>query len=242
MIEDILQVHNICKSYYKIPTLHDVSMHIHRGEVVGLFGPNGAGKTTCFNIIAGLVRPSKGRVCINHTNITKLPIYLRAGLGIAYLPQESSIFVGLSVKDNIKAILQLHTNDERLIERDANKLLEQFQISHLALSKASNLSGGQRRRLEIARALATQPKFCMLDEPFAGVDPVSIQDVRQIIKYLKNANIGVLITDHNIRDTLPIVDRVYIIYEGRVLLEGDAQSIAHNPMVREVYLGNEFNY
>lgn len=238
---DKLQVNNISKSYNKKVILSGVSLQLKAGEIVGLFGPNGAGKTTCFSIIIGLIKPDKGTLFYNNHNITNLPIYLRSKFGFSYLPQESSIFRGLSVEDNIKLMLEISENNREIIERKTTELLEEFSILHLKNMPAIGLSGGERRRLEIARTLATNPKFIMLDEPLAGIDPLAIDDLKNLIAHLRDRNIGILITDHNVRDTLNIVDRAYIIYDGKVLLEGTPQEIATSNQVKEVYLGLSFN-
>jgi len=236
-----LQVKNISKSYKKRNILSDISLQVKQGEIVGLFGPNGAGKTTCFNIIIGLMKPDSGQLLLNDINITNLPIYLRAKLGISYLLQEPSIFRGLSVEDNIKAIIEISENDKEVIEQKTHNLLEKFSIVHLKDLSAASLSGGERRRLEIARSLAIEPKFIMLDEPLAGIDPLAISDIKNLITYLREFNIGILITDHNVRDTLDIVDRAYVIFDGKVLLEGSGKEIADSKKVKEVYLGESFS-
>jgi len=238
---DKLEVRNISKSYNKRAVLKDVSLDVTRGEVVGLFGPNGAGKTTCFSIILGLVKPDKGSLFFNNQDITNLPIYIRSRLGFGYLPQESSIFRGLSVSDNIKAILEISENDEEVIENRIDELLAEFSIEHLKYAPSMGLSGGERRRLEIARCLASNPKFIMLDEPLAGIDPLAVSDIKNLISHLKDRNIGILITDHNVRDTLDIVDRAYVIYDGSVLTEGKPSEIVNSYKVREVYLGKSFS-
>ena len=239
---DSLQVKNISKAYKKRNILTDISLNIKKGEIVGLFGPNGAGKTTCFNIIIGLMKLDAGQLLLNDINITNLPIYLRARLGISYLLQEPSIFRGLSVEDNIKAVVEISENDKEVIEQKTHNLLEKFSIVHLKDLSATNLSGGERRRLEIARSLAIEPKFIMLDEPLAGIDPLAISDIKNLITYLREFNTGILITDHNVRDTLDIVDRAYVIFEGKVLLEGSAKEIANSKKVKEVYLGESFSF
>jgi lipopolysaccharide export system ATP-binding protein len=240
-MKDKLIVQNISKSYDKRPVLRDVSAEIEQGEVVGLFGPNGAGKTTLFSIMIGLIKTEFGRLSLGDHDITNLPIYMRARLGISYLPQESSIFRGMSVADNIKAILEIKNSDKQEIEEKADKLLDEFSISHLKNKIATTLSGGERRRLEIARALASDPSFILLDEPLAGIDPLAVSDIKQLVFHLKERNIGVLITDHNVRDTLDIVDRAYIIYDGKVLMEGKPDEIIKSSQVREVYLGQTFS-
>lgn len=233
-------VQNIFKSFDKKTVLRDISCHISQGEVVGLFGPNGAGKTTLFSIIMGLIKTNEGKLLFDDQEITKLPMYLRAKLGISYLPQESSIFRGLSVKDNIKAILEIVCSDREEINIRCEELMDEFSISHLKNKLSTTLSGGERRRLEIARALAVNPKFILLDEPLAGIDPIVIMDIKKLVFHLKDRNIGVLITDHNVRDTLDIVDRAYIIYDGKVLIEGTPTEIIDSPEVRRVYLGHSF--
>ncbi len=236
-----LQVTSISKSYNKRLILNDVSLQLKTGEIVGLFGPNGAGKTTCFSIIIGLTKPDSGALFYNDHDITNLPIYLRAKFGFSYLPQESSIFRGLSVGDNIRLILEILENNKEIIKQKTLDLLKEFSIIHLKDMPAIGLSGGERRRLEIARTLATNPKFVMLDEPLAGIDPLAIEDLKNLIAHLRDRNIGILITDHNVRDTLNIVDRAYVIYEGKVLLEGSPQEIASSDQVKKVYLGQSFN-
>lgn len=235
-----LEVTNISKSFGKRAVLKSVSLRLNQGEAVGLFGPNGAGKTTLFSIIVGLIKADSGKLSINGIEITKLPMYLRSKLGLGYLPQESSIFRGLSVANNLKAILEIVEKDKEVIEHRMESLLAEFSIGHLKYSPAIALSGGERRRLEIARSLAANPKFIMLDEPLAGIDPIAISDIKYLVSHLKDRNIGVLITDHNVRDTLDIVDRAYVIYEGKVLIEGSPLSIVENTEARKVYLGQAF--
>lgn len=235
-----LEVIDISKSFGKREVLKSVSLSLNQGEAVGLFGPNGAGKTTLFGIIVGLIKADSGKLSINGAEITKLPMYLRSKLGLGYLPQESSIFRGLSVANNLKAILEIVEKDKEVIEHRVESLLAEFSIGHLKYSPAIALSGGERRRLEIARSLAANPKFIMLDEPLAGIDPVAISDIKYLVSHLKDRNIGVLITDHNVRDTLDIVDRAYVMYEGKVLIEGSPQSIVENTEARKVYLGQAF--
>lgn len=234
-------VQNIFKSFDKKPVLKSINCYLSQGEVVGLFGPNGAGKTTLFSIIMGLIKTDEGKLLFDDQDITKLPMYLRAKLGISYLPQESSIFRGLTVKDNIKAILEIVCNDKEEINNKCEELMDEFSISHLKNKLSTTLSGGERRRLEIARALAVNPKFILLDEPLAGIDPIVIGDIKKLVFHLKDRNIGVLITDHNVRDTLDIVDRAYIIYDGKVLIEGTPAEIIDSPEVRRVYLGHSFS-
>lgn len=240
-VEPGLVAQHLSKSYKQRPVLRDVSLHIKRGEAVALLGPNGAGKTTCFYLITGLIAPDSGSMLLDGYDITTLPMYRRARLGIGYLPQESSIFRGLNVEDNIRAVLEMqedlkHAEQERLLEQ----LLNEFGINHLRRTSSVALSGGERRRLELARALATRPHFVLLDEPLAGIDPIAVGDIRALITYLKTKNIGILITDHNVRDTLDIVDRAYILHDGQVLMEGTPEDIIRNADVRKVYLGDSF--
>ena len=235
-----LKIESLRKSYRKRLVISDVSMHLHRREVVALLGPNGSGKTTCFYSIAGLVTPEGGRVSIDGRDVTRLPMYRRARLGIGYLPQETSIFRGMNVEDNILAVLELSMKDRvRRFER-LEELLNEFSIEHLRRSPALALSGGQRRRVEIARCLAANPKYLLLDEPFAGVDPIAVAEIRNLVSDLKNRGLGVLITDHNVRETLDIVDRAYILHDGVVLRSGTAQEIVEDENVRRVYLGENF--
>ncbi|MDA9350791.1 LPS export ABC transporter ATP-binding protein [Planktomarina temperata] len=235
-----LKIESLRKSYRKRLVISDVSMHLRRGEVVALLGPNGSGKTTCFYSIAGLVTPEGGRVSIDGRDVTRLPMYRRARLGIGYLPQETSIFRGMNVEDNILAVLELSMKDRvRRFER-LEELLNEFSIEHLRRSPALALSGGQRRRVEIARCLAANPKYLLLDEPFAGVDPIAVAEIRNLVSDLKNRGLGVLITDHNVRETLDIVDRAYILHDGVVLRSGTAQEIVEDENVRRVYLGENF--
>ena len=235
-----LVAQNISKSYNRKPVLQDVSIDLKQGEAVGLLGPNGAGKTTLFSIIIGITKTDNGRLGLGDHDITNLPIYLRARLGISYLPQESSIFRGLTVKNNIKAILEVKNFTKEEIEEKATKLLDEFSISHLQNKIATTLSGGERRRLEIARSLASNPDFILLDEPLAGIDPIAVNDIKNLVSHLKERNIGILITDHNVRETLDIVDRAYIIYDGKILMHGIPSEIIDNTKVREVYLGETF--
>ncbi len=229
------------KSFKRRPVLRDVSVSVQRGEVVGLLGPNGAGKTTCFYIITGLIAADTGTVEIDGQEITGFPMYRRARLGIGYLPQEPSIFRGLSVEQNIRAILEVSEAEPDQREAMLDALLAEFSIDHLRRASAIALSGGERRRVEIARALATTPHFILLDEPLAGIDPIAVGDIRDLVLHLKDRGIGVLITDHNVRDTLRIVDRAYILHEGRVLMEGAPDEIVSNAEVRRVYLGERFS-
>jgi lipopolysaccharide export system ATP-binding protein len=236
----ILKIENISKSYGKKSVIHNVDLQIKQGEIVGLLGPNGAGKTTCFYMIVGLVDNNGGKILIDDVEISKMPIYQRASLGISYLPQESSIFSGMTVEKNIEAVLEIAEPNEYNRQQKLEKLINEFSISHIRNSHALSLSGGERRRVEIARALATEPSFILLDEPFAGVDPISVNDIRKMITHLKNRNIGILITDHNVRETLSIVDRAYIVYDGKILANGNSEEILNNQAVRQVYLGDDF--
>ena len=235
-----LEVHSIAKSYDRRAVLHDVSLAVHRGEVVGLLGPNGAGKTTCFYSVMGLVKPDSGRIFLDGQDITELPMYRRAILGLGYLPQETSIFRGMTVEENIMAVLEVSEPDRAKRKRLVDQLLAEFSIEHLRRVQALALSGGERRRVEIARALAAQPSFMLLDEPFAGIDPISIADIRELVRELKSRGIGVLITDHNVRETLDIVDRACIIYDGQVLFQGTPEALVADPEVRRLYLGESF--
>ena len=236
-----LVVEHLMKRYRRRPVLRDVSLNVRRGEAVGLLGPNGAGKTTCFYIVTGLIDADSGIISLDGKNITDLPMYRRARLGISYLPQESSIFRGLNVEDNIRSVLQVVEEDYHRREHMLEELMAEFSISHLRLTPAVALSGGERRRVEIARALASHPHFILLDEPLAGIDPIAVSDIRDLVKHLKNRNIGVLITDHNVRDTLDIVDRAYILHGGQVLMEGKPADIVAHKDVRRVYLGEKFS-
>ena len=235
-----LQAMHLGKSYKRRPVVRDVSFSLQRGEVVGLLGPNGAGKTTCFYLLTGLVKPDVGTIYIDGLDITSYPMYRRARLGLGYLPQEASIFRGLNVEDNIRAVLEVVEPDSDTREAMLNELLAEFGITHLRRAPSMALSGGERRRLEIARALASQPHFILLDEPFAGIDPIALGDIRDLVTHLRTRGIGVLITDHNVRATLELVDRAYIIHDGKVLMEGDPKEIVNHADVRRVYLGDEF--
>jgi lipopolysaccharide export system ATP-binding protein len=235
-----LVIKGLRKSYKKRVIIRDVSMDLRRGEVVALLGPNGSGKTTSFYAIAGLVNPDGGQVKIDGTDVTSLPMYRRARMGIGYLPQEMSIFRGLSVEDNIAAILDVSEKDPHTRRERLEELLGEFSIEHLRRTPAIALSGGERRRVEIARALAANPKYLLLDEPFAGVDPISVDDIRNLVKALKDRGLGVLITDHNVRETLEIVDRAYILHDGKVLMSGTPREVVENENVRRVYLGENF--
>jgi lipopolysaccharide export system ATP-binding protein len=228
------------KSYRRRPVVRDVSLELHRGEAVGLLGPNGAGKTTCFYMIIGLVPADAGTISIDGINLTPLPMYRRARLGLGYLPQDASIFRGLSVEDNIRAVLELVEPDRVTRARRLDELLGEFSITHLRRTPAPALSGGERRRVEIARCLATDPAFVLLDEPFAGIDPIAVNDIRALVGHLKERGIGVLITDHNVRETLEIIDRAYILHDGCVLMSGTPDEVVQDVNVRRVYLGEGF--
>ncbi|HIM20721.1 MAG TPA: LPS export ABC transporter ATP-binding protein [Rhodospirillales bacterium] len=236
-----LSVENLGKQYEGRPVVRGVSLSIQRGEVVGLLGPNGAGKTTCFYIITGLIRPDYGTILLNEQDITELPMYRRARLGLGYLPQEASIFRGLTVEQNIRAVLEVVEKSFPRREELLEELLGEFSITHLRRTPSLALSGGERRRVEIARTLASRPDFVLLDEPLAGIDPIATNDIRDLIKHLKERGIGVMITDHNVRDTLDIVDRAYIIHDGMVLMDGIPADIVGSEDVRRVYLGDRFN-
>lgn len=239
--DDGLVAVGLRKSFGQRPVVRGVNLSLKRGEAVGLLGPNGAGKTTVFYMITGLIASDQGTISLDGTDITTLPMYQRARLGIGYLPQESSIFRGLTVEDNIRAVLELAEPDRQRRESELRELLDEFSVSHLRHSPAVALSGGERRRVEIARALATHPQFMLLDEPFAGIDPIAIGDIRQLVRQLTARGIGVLITDHNVRETLELIDRALIIHEGEVLTEGTPQEIVHNRDVRRFYLGEGFS-
>jgi lipopolysaccharide export system ATP-binding protein len=236
-----LSAHNLGKSFKKRPVLRAVSVSVQRGEAVGLLGPNGAGKTTCFYIITGLIKPDVGAITLDGEDITDLPMYQRARLGIGYLPQEASIFRGLTVEQNIRAVLEVAEPVPELRDSMLDALLAEFSITHLRRAPAMALSGGERRRVEIARALATNPHFILLDEPLAGIDPIAVGDIRELVAHLKDRGIGVLITDHNVRETLEIVDRAYILHQGQVLMEGAPDEIVRDDNVRRVYLGERFS-
>ena len=235
-----LRVEKLRKSYRSRVVVKDVSLEVHSGEVIGLLGPNGAGKTTCFYMMVGLVPTDGGDLYLDGERLTHLPIHARARRGLSYLPQEASIFRRLSVADNVRAVLELHENDANTLELKLDDLLRELHIAHLRDNPAISLSGGERRRVEIARALATEPRFILLDEPFAGVDPIAVLDIQKIIKFLKARGIGVVITDHNVRETLGICDRAYIINDGSVLAYGKPEEIVYNESVRKVYLGEHF--
>jgi lipopolysaccharide export system ATP-binding protein len=235
-----LAAHGVEKSFGGRMVVKGVTLYVRRGEAVGLLGPNGAGKTTVFYMITGLINADRGRIELDGYDVTVLPMYQRARLGIGYLPQEASIFRGLSVEDNIRSVLEVVEPDRRRREADLNALLEEFNIARLRKTPSIALSGGERRRVEIARALATRPSYMLLDEPFAGIDPIAVGDIQALVRHLTNRGIGVLITDHNVRETLGLTDRAYIIYSGEVLMEGRADDIVNNPDVRRLYLGEEF--
>ena len=237
---NLLRAENITKTFGNRKAVDGVTIEVLEGEVVGLLGPNGAGKTTTFYCIVGLIRPDSGRVLIGEDDVTEEPTYIRARKGISYLPQEPSVFRKLTVEENIKAILEMHGLSAKEIEERTDWLLQRFGISHLRKQKASSLSGGERRRLEIARALSINPKFLLLDEPFAGVDPIAVYEIQELIKELKEMNIGILITDHNVRETLKIIDRAYIIGHGKVIASGKPEEVAEKEIVRKVYLGEQF--
>jgi len=235
-----LAVYNLGKRYGARAVVQDVSLYVRRGEAVGLLGPNGAGKTTVFYMITGLVKPDKGVIELDGNPVTRLPMYQRARLGIGYLPQEASIFRGLNVEDNIRAVLEVTEPDRKAREAALDSLLEEFNIARLRKAPSIALSGGERRRCEIARALAGKPSFILLDEPFAGIDPIAVGDIQDLVRHLKGRGIGVLITDHNVRETLGLIDRAYIIHSGHVLTEGPPAAIVEHPDVRRFYLGEDF--
>jgi lipopolysaccharide export system ATP-binding protein len=236
----VLAVHGVEKSFVGRMVVKGVSLYVRKGEAVGLLGPNGAGKTTVFYMATGLIKADKGRIELDGRDVTKLPMYQRARLGIGYLPQEASIFRGLNVEENIRSVLEVVEPDAKRRERDLDSLLEEFNIARLRKTPSIALSGGERRRVEIARALASRPNYMLLDEPFAGIDPIAVGDIQTLVRHLTNRGIGVLITDHNVRETLGLTDRAYIIYSGEVLMEGRADDIVNNPDVRRLYLGEEF--
>lgn len=238
--QGLLSIHNLAKSYKARRVVEDVSLHVARGEAVGLLGPNGAGKTTVFYMITGLVKPDKGVISLDGYDVTPLPMYRRARLGIGYLPQEASVFRGLSVEDNIRAVLEITQPDIKKREEELEALLEEFRLTRMRHTPAVALSGGERRRCEIARALAGHPSFMLLDEPFAGIDPIAVGGIQDLVRHLKARGIGVLITDHSVRETLGLTDRAYIIYNGHVLTEGTPDEIVANPDVRRIYLGEDF--
>jgi lipopolysaccharide export system ATP-binding protein len=236
-----LFVDAIGKSFGDRPVVKSVSLRLKRGEVAGLLGPNGAGKTTCFYMITGLVAADYGSIYLDGEDITSQPMFQRARMGVGYLPQEASIFRGMTVEQNVMAVVEMRQKDQRKARDHVTEILEELRITHIRKSPAVALSGGERRRVEIARALASEPSFMLLDEPFAGIDPLAISDIREVVSYLKNRGIGILITDHNVRETLQMVDRASIIHAGEVLFEGAPQEIVDNPEVRRVYLGDSFD-
>jgi len=236
----VISVYGVEKSFVGRKVVKGVSLYLRRGEAVGLLGPNGAGKTTVFYMMTGLIHADKGRIELDGYDVTALPMYQRARLGIGYLPQEASIFRGLTVEENIRAVLEVVERDAKRRQRDLDALLEEFHIAHLRKTPAIALSGGERRRCEIARSLATRPNYMLLDEPFAGIDPIAVGDIQALVRHLTNRGIGVLITDHNVRETLGLTDRAYIIYSGEVLMEGRTDDIVNNPDVRRLYLGEQF--
>ncbi len=239
--QGILAVHHLGKGYRGRMVVQDVSLSVRRGEAVGLLGPNGAGKTTVFYMITGLVKPDKGMIELDGHDVTGLPMFQRARLGVGYLPQEASIFRGLNVEENIRAVLEVNEPDREAREAMLESLLEEFDIARVRKAPSISLSGGERRRCEIARALGGKPSFMLLDEPFAGIDPIAVGDIQALVRHLTNRGIGVLITDHNVRETLGLTDRAYIIYSGEVLMEGRAADIVNNPDVRRLFLGEEFH-
>ena len=235
-----LAAHGVEKSFGGRKVVKGVNLYVRRGEAVGLLGPNGAGKTTVFYMITGLIKADRGRIELDNHDVTALPMYQRARMGVGYLPQEASIFRGLSVEDNIRAVLEVVEPNRRRREADLNSLLDEFNIGRLRKTPSIALSGGERRRVEIARALASRPNYMLLDEPFAGIDPIAVGDIQALVRHLTNRGIGVLITDHNVRETLGLTDRAYIIYSGEVLMEGRGDDIVNDPEVRRLYLGEEF--
>ena len=236
----VLTAVDLCKSYNRRRVVDNISLEVATGEVVGLFGPNGAGKTTTFHSITGFIKPDSGVIRVDSDEITGLPMFMRARKGITYLPQEPSVFRKMSVADNLLSILEFRETDKEIMDHKVAELLEMFKLEHLAGNSADLLSGGERRRLEIARALMIAPRFMLLDEPFSGIDPISVSDLKKIVDGLRKRGIGVLLSDHNVRDSLPVCDRAYIISEGRIILEGDPTTIVNDRVVREVYLGEEF--
>ena len=240
MEEFIIRTEGLTKKYKSRTVVNDVSVNFHQGEIVGLLGPNGAGKTTSFYMIVGLIKPYAGKIFLNEQDITELPMYKRAQMGIAYLPQEASVFRHLTVEDNIRAILQFSGKSKEEQRDKLESLISEFNIQKVRHNKGNNLSGGERRRVEIARCLASDPRFILLDEPFAGVDPIAVEDIQGIVAKLKDKNIGIVITDHNVHETLSITDRAYLLFEGKVLKSGTAEELASDPMVKKVYLGSNF--
>lgn len=236
----ILRSENLVKKYKNRTVANNVSVEVKQGEIVGLLGPNGAGKTTSFYMIVGMVKPNSGKIFLDDLDITKEPMYRRAQLGIGYLPQEASVFRKLSIEDNLRAVLEMTKLSKKEQEEKTETLLDEFGLQHVRKNLGDQLSGGERRRTEIARALATDPKFILLDEPFAGVDPIAVEDIQSVIRTLKNKNIGILITDHNVHETLNITDRAYLLYSGSVIKSGSAEDLANDEQVRKVYLGQNF--
>ena len=236
----ILRTEHLVKRYGKRTVVNDVSINVTQGEIVGLLGPNGAGKTTTFYMTTGLVKPNAGKIFLNDLDISKYPVYRRAQIGIGYLAQEASVFRDMSVENNIKAVLEMTKFSKEYQKEKLESLIEEFHLTKVRKSLGSQLSGGERRRCEIARCMAIEPKFIMLDEPFAGVDPIAVQDIQQIVSKLKEKNIGILITDHNVHETVCITDRAYMLFEGKVMFQGTAEVLAENPVVREKYLGVNF--
>jgi lipopolysaccharide export system ATP-binding protein len=236
----ILRTDKITKKYKNRTVASDVSVEVHQGEIVGLLGPNGAGKTTSFYMIVGMIKPNSGKIYLDDTDITELPMYKRAQMGIGYLPQEASVFRKLSIEDNLRAVLEMTLLTKTEQEEKLESLISEFNLNHVRKNLGDQLSGGERRRTEIARCLATNPKFILLDEPFAGVDPIAVEDIQQVVSKLKEKNIGILITDHNVHETLSITDRTYLLYSGSVIKAGSAEELANDPMVRQVYLGQNF--
>ena len=241
MSEPLLQVEGLVKTYAGRRVVDGVSFHVNAGEIVGLLGPNGAGKTTSFRMTVGLVEPNAGKVILGGQDCTKLPMFRRARLGMGYLPQETSVFRQMNVKDNLLAVLEALPISRRERNAEAARLMDELELSHLHANRADTLSGGERRRLELARALATKPRILLLDEPFAGVDPINVEEIQSMIASLREQGLGVLITDHNVRETLQSTDRAYIIHQGQILREGDAETLISDPRVRAVYLGRNFN-
>jgi len=241
MTNHALSIEDIAKDYKSKNVINNISMAINPGEIIGLLGPNGAGKTTLFYIIMGLIKPNSGQIKLDGYDITKLAMYSRARLGISYLPQEPSIFRGMNVTDNINCVLEITEKNSKLRKIKLEKLIEIFGLGKIQKSPARVLSGGERRRVEIARAIASQPKYILMDEPFSGVDPIAIEEIKKIIRSLSDNNIGIIITDHNVRDTLSLIDRAYLIYEGRILISGSSDEILKSNDAKKVYLGNDFN-
>ena len=237
---DKLRTEHLFKKYGKRTVVNDVSIHLEQGEIVGLLGPNGAGKTTTFYMTTGLVSPNDGKSFLNDTEITTMPVYRRAKLGIGYLPQEASVFRKMTVEDNIRSVLEMTTFTKEYQEEKLEQLIKEFNLGHVRKNIGDRLSGGERRRTEIARCLAIEPKFVMLDEPFAGVDPIAVQEIQDVVWKLKDKNIGILITDHNVDETLMITDRAYLLFEGKILFHGTPEELAANPIVRKNYLGRDF--